>query len=249
MISTRNTLVVESLQELLAKLEPNASKNNRIPFFQYHQDEVFWYRGHSNLEWRLQPTLYRKVHLMGSSNNFWDDLRDAERKTYEEFEVRNYHLMDRPPQDLYLWLSLMQHNHLATRLLDWTEEAITAIFFAVSEYFNRDYKGDDKLPCLWVLRPRCMKIHVVRLYKEMSKKFKLLRYAEHVDSTASLLRLSNEKVRKKLYDMVPMPVLAPYTHSRIQAQSGVFTLFPIERGFCDYLNIRGEEFCLDDVES
>jgi len=141
----------------------------------------------------------------------------------------------------------MQHNGLATRLLDWSEEAITALFFAIIYYFNQDYAGDEKLPCIWILRPNRMKIYSLELYEELRKHFHFPRVKEHPDSIASLLRLSPKVNRKILYDIVPMPTLAPYIHERIQAQSGVFTLFPIRRECCDYLGIQGEQFSLEDL--
>ena len=51
-------------------------------------------------------------------------------------------------EDLFSWLFLMQHYRLPTRLLDWTESPLVALFFAVE-----NEKADDKNAVIWALQP------------------------------------------------------------------------------------------------
>ena len=86
-------IVVQSLDEFLQILDPKSFQMHEESFFRIDSDEPLWFRGHSEQDWALKPTLYRKVGQIADVRNFWDELRNAEEKTYEEFEVRNYHFL------------------------------------------------------------------------------------------------------------------------------------------------------------
>ncbi len=63
-----------------------------------------------------------------------------------------------PNEEVFELMAMAQHHSVPTRLLDWTESAYVAAYFAVSSAFNRyiellenkDFKGDEKI-AIWVL--------------------------------------------------------------------------------------------------
>ena len=97
-----------------------------------------WYRGQSDYSWGLVPSVQR-------SNNMGEN--------YEQYITTNFMIktMRLNPNAPYkynraAWLTLMQHYGLPTRLLDWSESPLVALYFALSDLKNSD-------AAVWVLNP------------------------------------------------------------------------------------------------
>jgi hypothetical protein len=70
------------------------------------------------------------------------DVEETEREMLEDFQRRSIHLIDHHPGNSWDWLALAQHHGMATRLLDWTENPLIALWFSMSpklEDMNVDY--------------------------------------------------------------------------------------------------------------
>lgn len=99
------------------------------------QDEL-WFRGESCQfpKTRLLPKVYRPDHPT-------DFLLDNESRILKDFERNAPHLADIDWPDRFEAYMQMQHHGGPTRLLDWSEGALTALHFAVKRA-----KPDDKRP-------------------------------------------------------------------------------------------------------
>lgn len=101
------------------------------------EQENLWYRGQSFAKWELAPKLYRPEY---------DGADEAEIRS--EFQRRALQLVERRlPSDKWEWYFLMQHYRAPTRLLDWTDNPLVALYFAVEEH------QDDCDGAVWVLDP------------------------------------------------------------------------------------------------
>ena len=104
-----------------------------------------WFRGQSQPELPLIPRVHRRERVIKGevTPGCWD-----ETNIFEHLKVRapshqlTYHTA-------FDWLCLMQHYSIPTRLLDWSEYILPALYFAV--------KDDDKQAGeLIVLNARCL---------------------------------------------------------------------------------------------
>lgn len=105
-----------------------------------------WFRGQENALWKLKPKLYR-APTPGRAIS-----REIEDEIREEFIKRAPIMCEALPagdemRAEWEWYFMMQHHHAATRLLDWSDGALIALYFAV-----RDNRGDSDA-AVWVLDP------------------------------------------------------------------------------------------------
>jgi hypothetical protein len=111
---------------------------------EFNSEQAFW-RGHGDAEWLLCPHVFR------------GDPEYPEVPKYDEcalignFQVRaptRSYTKTPEPDDYFGWLFLAQHYGLPTRLLDWTESPLVALYFAVLE------QEEVRDGCIWALWPR-----------------------------------------------------------------------------------------------
>src|ERR1044071_6593927 len=134
---------ISDATRILKKLEKNQDRFlstgwpfDRFPF-------GLWFRGQSFRENSLlEPCAFRPINRTVSGSNEIYSTRHDETNLYVHTKLRsaNYQQTYRSAFD---WLCLMQHYSVPTRLLDWSESILIALYFAV-----RDTRGPDERPAV-----------------------------------------------------------------------------------------------------
>lgn len=161
-----------------------------------------WFRGQSISSWPLVPSLARKkAHLAAEA---------ALRKRFMQNAVPH---VDRMPTEEWEWMFLMQHHRAPTRLLDWTESPLAALFFAVSE--EKHLKRDA---AVWCLDPIALNTEA---------RVTGFRFANEIPAFGIDKVLNNylpSSVDESPSVMSAVAIMGPRNTARMAAQLGVFTV-------------------------
>ncbi|WP_162055940.1 FRG domain-containing protein [Pontibacter pamirensis] len=201
-----------------------------------------WFRGHASVNYSLWPSLYREtlsretkkrpvISEAGQIHAIEMNI-DASfsRKAFSFFSKRGI-----PDTPWYRYF-LKQHYKLRTRLLDWTESALIALFFALEDK-NEKVKGDDARVLILapgrlnnysinkLLKPQStLPLHIIPTPKDLPEKGKLW--------TENGLLNPNQLLRKYYRldcsegeEMYPIALHPPHLDERMSAQQACFTLF------------------------
>lgn len=113
------------------------------------EHRTLWFRGHRSSAWQVQPAIWRD-HDRVRERNFTNRFRSRAGTRYEAL----------PEYDnSALWLSLMQHYGLPTRLLDWTRSPLVAAYFALETYIYGRDSAEPRDASIWVLDPHALNVH------------------------------------------------------------------------------------------
>lgn len=188
---------VTSIPDLIAALErDHASYSGAV-----------WFRGHARKAWKLAPGYLRL-------NN-----PPSESTLLKRFKQSAAMLLDRDPKDSFDWLFLMQHYGLPTRLLDWSESPLVALYFAVEDHDK--HPGEDA--ALWCLRPS--DLNKKANIQDDHEEFFIPSFDDQELKNYSLESLASGPKRTRLF---PIATIATRNNPRIQAQLGVFTIHHLD---------------------
>ena len=184
----------------------------------YPQEKLPWFRGVGKERYELVPRIYRGKQEIGWEYNANEavDMRAEFARRAKPFINRNL------PYSIGEYLHLMQHYGFPTRLLDWTEGALIALYFAIRIPRN------DKTPCVWMLNPSWLNYvsDVTISNKKTGESKSLVHYTDYnaveefpADRIIRKYYLNEHKLAK-----LPVAVFPPHIDPRIVAQKSVFTI-------------------------
>ncbi len=113
----------------------------------------YWFRGQSNSNYMLEPSLYRDKKLIVEMNRTDPSLLANKGKYILQDDITALHKFKDSFSKIYDcsnfqfvdYLYIMQHYGIPTRLLDFTKDELVALYFAVSKNNTNIHVTDDEI--------------------------------------------------------------------------------------------------------
>lgn len=172
-----------------------------------------WFRGLKNSAYDLKPTAYRHLSYSEAAafNSFWAVGRGLPG------------LKELRADDTWDWYFAARHHGLPTRLIDWSSNALVALFFATEATAQPPSSPHDAI--VWMLDPDWMNhlFHddesVMIPYSLDSDDFMRNWLPAKVDSDSPLTDTDGETTNR-----YPVAIYPSHTNARLIAQQGIFTV-------------------------
>jgi FRG domain len=175
-----------------------------------------WFRGQSRSYDQLTPGIFRPYY----EAEFYRAFRpQAEFTVIESFKRQAPAFVPQTPHqdDHVSWLFLMQHHGTPTRLLDWSKNALSALYFAVSQ--EKDEDGE-----LWAMHPDALNKHNGFRGIPLPRN-RILKYLAAEPALTNPKKFAKELGLKQI-PKYPLAVDPPLNFSRMIAQQSAFTIHP-----------------------
>ncbi len=213
----------------------------------------WWFRGHADCTWPLVPKAGRpEFFLPVSPRKQPFDLSplDGEHERFRRWKQQAVAYYRELPQPDLECLAIAQHHGLATRLLDWTGNALVAAFFATWEHAS----SDGCIYCISPFKEPVLRVNVVsigslstggsvRAYVPPAISPRILNQAgaftEHSPPNLDLLTATEEETRHKIEIVrfrIPASCKTDIQSSLNQLGVSRATLFPDLDGLSAQIN-------------
>jgi hypothetical protein len=176
-----------------------------------------WYRGQAQQSFDLLPTITRKRGTLQLNPMY-------ETVFLSKFKSMATPYVEKSPAfpfredtaSYWSWLFMLRHYGLPARILDWSRDALTGLFFATNPDDSSLTYGVDA--AVWILNP-------VKLNEAFSfHSFLKQGYIPNVEEPSFNLFFGPES--DILSTLKPAAAIGPLNTTRILAQRGTFTVFP-----------------------
>ncbi len=197
----------------------------------------FLYRGQSNMEYRLEPGLFRKRKL-DDNRSVGAFIRSLEKTIIDDFISESCIYKPEIHREDYLsWLEIAQHHGLPTRLLDFTTNPLVALYFACESSSNKD-------AFVWIINKEAYARHI----KDRTD-------IPNIDNRSQIEKIVNDEIINPLPDIhrvdkgfIQLPRLYKpnYYDERMAAQSSVFMMWAANQSPLDELICNPKVWMKDD---
>ncbi|WFR81256.1 FRG domain-containing protein [Janthinobacterium rivuli] len=208
------------------------------------EEDSAWFRGHSSATHLLVPSVLRDI--VPYMNQYFEKLRGTEylmasgysltginpERMLADFKRKALPFLDYAPKNDFEWLFLMQHHGVPTRLLDWTTNALVALYFAVTSVPSLKAPDLEDLPKETGSLNELDENSVAVIAMNPNK----VNQTIHGDEIDEVVDVASDfdywrpysapmSLRPTDYDTnFPICISAPQISPRIRAQSGLFTI-------------------------
>lgn len=174
---------INSVSDLLRLLNKRSKGNPLI-----------WFRGHANKTWPLVPSVARTPKTL-----------EAEATLIKRFKQNALPFTEHRPTDEWEWMFLLQHYGVPTRLLDWTEAPLVALFFACEnpEHYNKDDSVWCLLPKELNTLAKIRNAHIMELpflgVEQITETYKPSAVAQETTSSLNPIAVTALRASRRMY--------------------------------------------------